>query len=309
MAFCSNCGKELPDGTKFCPNCGTQVGAPEVQPSGNQQPTNIQMQPSGNQQPINSQMQPTPEPPTSTLDKFGKLYGILLLVLAIIDFNSDPAIVTILFSAAIIVGAFFCLKKKYKLKGFTIIALILAVICLMCGFGQAKKLGLFTMPSDDDYAKKTTEQEASPRPEERTVAEAETKTTKETKPEVKENTTEQKADAQAEQKADIQNEPKEEKPADEPEKKEISGGVDPDLKAFLDNYEDFTDEYVDFMKKYQADPTNAISMLAEYADMMQEYADFAEKLDKYDSENMSTEDYKYYIEVTTRCATKMLEAY
>ncbi len=33
------------------------------------------------------------------------------------------------------------------------------------------------------------------------------------------------------------------------------------------------------------------------------------KLDQYDSDNMSTADYKYYIEVTTRCTQKMLEAY
>ena len=27
MAFCSNCGKRLEDGTKFCPECGTPMGA------------------------------------------------------------------------------------------------------------------------------------------------------------------------------------------------------------------------------------------------------------------------------------------
>ncbi len=46
-----------------------------------------------------------------------------------------------------------------------------------------------------------------------------------------------------------------------------------------------------------------------YGEMMQKYADFADKIDKYDSNSMSTEDSKYYIEVTTRCAQKMLEAY
>ncbi len=96
---------------------------------------------------------------------------------------------------------------------------------------------------------------------------------------------------------------------DKTDSKADSDGVDPDLKAFLDSYEEFADEYVAFMKKYQADPTNAIAMLGEYSEMMQKYADFADKIDKYDSNNMSTEDYKYYIEVTTRCTQKMLEAY
>jgi len=27
MAFCSKCGSEVPEGTSFCPSCGTQVGA------------------------------------------------------------------------------------------------------------------------------------------------------------------------------------------------------------------------------------------------------------------------------------------
>lgn len=29
MAFCSNCGAEIPEGTKFCPNCGAAV---KIQP-------------------------------------------------------------------------------------------------------------------------------------------------------------------------------------------------------------------------------------------------------------------------------------
>jgi RNA polymerase subunit RPABC4/transcription elongation factor Spt4 len=28
MAFCANCGKEMGDGVKFCPSCGTQAGGP-----------------------------------------------------------------------------------------------------------------------------------------------------------------------------------------------------------------------------------------------------------------------------------------
>lgn len=28
MTFCAKCGKEMPEGAQFCPNCGGQVGAP-----------------------------------------------------------------------------------------------------------------------------------------------------------------------------------------------------------------------------------------------------------------------------------------
>lgn len=33
MAFCSRCGSEIPEGTAFCPTCGTPVGAAPVAPS------------------------------------------------------------------------------------------------------------------------------------------------------------------------------------------------------------------------------------------------------------------------------------
>lgn len=32
MAFCSSCGKELPEGAAFCAGCGTKVGAPGTSP-------------------------------------------------------------------------------------------------------------------------------------------------------------------------------------------------------------------------------------------------------------------------------------
>ncbi len=82
-------------------------------------------------------------------------------------------------------------------------------------------------------------------------------------------------------------------------------GVDPDLTAFLDEYEAFVDKYVEFMQKYQANPSD-LTLLAEYAEMMQEYVDFTDKIDAYDSDSMSAADASYYLEVTTRCSQKML---
>lgn len=93
------------------------------------------------------------------------------------------------------------------------------------------------------------------------------------------------------------------------ESEEGTNDVDPDLKAFLDSYEEFTDEYVEFMKKYNANPQNVSSMLVEYAEIMGKYEDFAKKLDQYNEEEMSTADAQYYLEVTSRCAQKMLDIY
>lgn len=82
-------------------------------------------------------------------------------------------------------------------------------------------------------------------------------------------------------------------------------GVDPDLAAFLDEYEAFVDKYVEFMQKYQANPSD-LTLLTEYAEMMQEYVDFTDKIDAYESDSMSAADASYYLEVTTRCSQKML---
>ena len=82
--------------------------------------------------------------------------------------------------------------------------------------------------------------------------------------------------------------------------------MDPELKAFLDSYERFVDEYVAFMRKYKQNPTD-LSLLTEYADIMQKYSDFETAIDRYDSNSMSTADAAYYLEVTTRCTQKMLK--
>ncbi len=305
MAFCMNCGNEVPDGTKFCPNCGTQVGS-SVPPEKAKEAQNVQQQnrePVSYQQPQYSAQPPVQQPQPSGLDKFGKFLGIILFILAILDFNSDPAILTIILSAGIIAGAIYCLGKKYKLKGFTIIALILAVICLFSGVGQAKKFGLFKTPTAEEYASSSTATKENLVTVKEEKKADDTITKSEVKEEPKEEITTTEADkASPEEKT-------EEKTEEQPQETEKASGVDPDLKAFLDSYEEFIDQYVEFMKKYNSDPNNMVSMLGEYGEMMQKYAEFADKVDKYNSDDMSTEDYKYYIEVTTRCTQKMLEAY
>lgn len=88
-----------------------------------------------------------------------------------------------------------------------------------------------------------------------------------------------------------------------------AAGVDPELKAFLDSYEAFVDEYVDIMKKYSEDPSDAVGMLGDYLNAIEELAEFEEKVDAYDTDEMSAADLAYYLEVTTRCTQKMLSVY
>lgn len=307
MAFCSSCGAEIPDGVRFCANCGANVGGEtpvnsaqgQINPGNSAQDNTLVHAQSGAYVPRPGfeqaadqtrafVVQPLPEPEPTGIDKFGKFFWIPLVILTIVDFISDPAFLTIILSVAIIGGAIFALSRKYKFKGFAIVCLILAAICLLCGVSQAKKHGLFTTPGKTSYSASADNNAGDAAPASDAGAGAGVSVS-ESKP----------ADNTAS------------KPVDEPKESDSAniiqtGGVDPDLKAFLDSYEKFVDEYVDFMKKYMANPTD-LSLLGEYTDMMTELSDFETKLDKYDSNNMSTEDAAYYLEVTTRCTQKMLE--
>lgn len=85
-----------------------------------------------------------------------------------------------------------------------------------------------------------------------------------------------------------------------------NGGLDPDFKAAMDSYENFMNEYVAFMKKYKANPSN-LSLLADYADYMRKYADFVEDFEKWEDKKLSASETAYYIDVQARVSKKLLE--
>lgn len=86
-----------------------------------------------------------------------------------------------------------------------------------------------------------------------------------------------------------------------------SDGVTPELKEYLDSYEAFMDEYIDFLVKYKENPSD-INMITEYAELQIKYAEFAKAIEEYDEEEMSDADLAYYIEVTTRVSAKLTAA-
>lgn len=250
MAFCTNCGHEIISGTKFCANCGAVVEAAEK---------------TGDDVALTEIKTETANIAASTVtetkkdkaklswgDKCSMIFGIVLLIISFAALFSDPPILTILLSIAIIVGAIVCLCQNYRLKGFPIAALVIAIYCLAAAVSQGKDLGFFTTPSKADYKSEAVVEKS-------------------------ENST--------------------------------VDGVNPELKAYLDSYEEFIDEYVVFMKNYMANPGNVVSMLSEYTRIMEKYEDFEDTINKYDSDKMSPADAQYYLEVTARCTQKMLEIY
>lgn len=284
MAYCRNCGNEIPEGVKFCTNCGSTVDGFANEVRGNEFDRMNQ-----NDDVIfkkNSKRKVKRE--ETGFEKFSKFFGVILLFIAIVDYNSDPPILTIILSLAIIVGAIFCLSQKYRLKGFTIIALVLAIFCLFAGISQGKKLGFLKTPTDKEYA------EAGYVVEDKDDA-----------PEIQIDTTNNNVGNSN----DVSSDEKKPEAAKETKPAQTADGVDPELKAFLDSYEEFMDEYILFMKKYMDDPGNAVTMLGEYASIMEKYGEFAEAVEKYDEREMSTADAKYYLEVTNRINQKMLDVY
>lgn len=273
MAYCRNCGNEIPEGVKFCTNCGSTVDGFANEVRGNEFDRMNQ-----NDDVISKKNSKRKVKREETgFEKFSKFFGVILLFIAIVDYNSDPPILTIILSLAIIVGAIFCLSQKYRLKGFTIIALVLAIFCLFAGISQGKKLGFLKAPTDKEYA------EAGYVVEDKDDA-----------PEIQIDTTNNNVGNSN----DVSSDEKKPEAAKETKPAQTADGVDPELKAFLDSYEEFMDEYILFMKKYMDDPGNAVTMLGEYASIMEKYGEFAEAVEKYDEKEMSTADAKYYLEVT-----------
>lgn len=90
-------------------------------------------------------------------------------------------------------------------------------------------------------------------------------------------------------------------------KSEKSTGVDKNFKEAMDSYENFMNDYVDFIKKYQKSNGNDPQLISDYADYMKKYVDLSEKFEKWESEDLNTEETKYYIDVQARVTKKLLE--
>lgn len=93
----------------------------------------------------------------------------------------------------------------------------------------------------------------------------------------------------------------------EVEQVDENAAVTPELKEFLDSYEAFMDGYIAFMASYQ-NAEDPLTMLGEYAEVMQDYADFMEKVNAYDTAEMSVADTAYYLEVSSRVTQKLLRS-
>ena len=94
--------------------------------------------------------------------------------------------------------------------------------------------------------------------------------------------------------------------SEEPSEKTDDTGIDADFKSAMDSYEKFMNDYVDFMKKYYANPSD-LSLLADYADFMSDYTNYVEDFEAWEDEDLNSAELAYYIDVQTRVNKKLLE--
>lgn len=83
-------------------------------------------------------------------------------------------------------------------------------------------------------------------------------------------------------------------------------GIRADFKKAMDEYEDFYDEYCQFMKKYKENPSD-LTLLSQYANMLTELGEMDEAFKKWESEDLSDAELVYYMEVSSRITKKLLE--
>ncbi len=84
--------------------------------------------------------------------------------------------------------------------------------------------------------------------------------------------------------------------------------IRPEVKEFLDSYEAYMDEYVEFMQKYaKADANSMAAMMGDYFSMLSRYADFSEKIDALGEADLTNAELAYYLEVTNRVSQKLLK--
>ena len=111
MAYCSNCGKEIEDGVRYCPECGAVVTRQ-----------------------VNTELQEKSQKKSS---RPGPFPGIMALILGFFSFGMQSRGTAVCMSLAALIIGIYSLVKRVKLRGFAIVAIVFAVVNLMAGSGTS----------------------------------------------------------------------------------------------------------------------------------------------------------------------------
>lgn len=102
--------------------------------------------------------------------------------------------------------------------------------------------------------------------------------------------------------------PAQDSTADAPTADTPSAGAteDTSFRAWVDEYEKFMNEYVDFMVEYQ-NSGNAVGMALDYANWIKRYGEMSAKAAEVDESQLSEEDALYYLNAQNRINQRLLE--
>ena len=85
-------------------------------------------------------------------------------------------------------------------------------------------------------------------------------------------------------------------------------GIRQEFKEAMDAYEAFYDEYCNLIQEYKEHPSD-FSILMKYSEMLTKVADIDEKFAAWKDGDMSDEELKYYLDVSTRIQKKLVDLY
>ena len=256
-------------------------------------------------------------------------FGLIAIIIAVIGLLSRNILFAIIGLVLGIIGQNKARKAMTEGKGMARIAIILAVVALIAsGLGAGRTNNKHSTNNDTVALSRNTNDQAAIPVQENQVEEEASADTQEIQEEQEAEETpvtesvEQEETAEEAAEPEETAEPEEESSAGQAEKaepgaetgaKESSSvaetltavvGVRPEIKEFLDSYEAFIDEYIEFMENY--DSTD-INMLLKYTEFMSKYAEFAEKVDAIEDMDLNDAEALYYAEVTLRASQKMLK--
>lgn len=88
---------------------------------------------------------------------------------------------------------------------------------------------------------------------------------------------------------------------------QLVDGMRPEFKRAMDSYEDFFDDYCEFMKKYEN--SHGTEVINEYLDFLSKYAETMEKLNEISEDELNNKELAYYTDVMTRINKKLASIY
>lgn len=85
-----------------------------------------------------------------------------------------------------------------------------------------------------------------------------------------------------------------------------SADIRPEFKQAMDEYENFYDDYIEFMKKY-SESTNPTAMMSDYLSMLSNLSQIQKSFDEWGESDLSDDEILYYTEVNLRIVEKLTE--